>query len=115
MPNPTSSSETVLRLSKKIEVLPILHASGDMAQEVRDTLIARPFDCLAVPLPPSVEPTLERAIGDLPRISVVALPEPDRDGSPAVSFVPVDPCQAVVMGVRVAMEFSHSTRLPLAS
>lgn len=103
MPNPTSSSETVLRLSKKIEVLPILHASGDMAQEVRDTLIARPFDCLAVPLPPSVEPTLERAIEDLPRISLVTLPEPDRDGSPAVSFVPVDPCQAVVMGIRVAM------------
>src|SRR5574341_615215 len=98
-----TSREAALRLSSKIEILPILHASGDMAQEVRDTLIARPFDCLAVPLPPSVEPALEQAVGDLPRISLVTLPEPDREGSPAVSFIPVDPCQAVIMGIRVAM------------
>ena len=99
----TKTAETVLRLSSRVEVLPILHGSGDMAQEVRETLIGRPYDCLAVPLPPSIEPMLEAAVEDLPRISLVAMPEPDRDGMPRCSFVPVDPCQAVIMGVRVAM------------
>ncbi len=99
----TKTAETVLRLSSRVEVLPILHGSGDMAQEVRETLIGRPYDCLAVPLPPSIEPMLEAAVEDLPRISLVAMPEPDRDGMPRCSFIPVDPCQAVIMGVRVAM------------
>lgn len=96
-------AESVLRLSPKIQVLPVLHASGDMAQEVRETLISRPFDCLAVPLPPSVEDPLEAAIEALPRISLVVLPEPDQEEKPVVSFIPVDPCQAVIMGIRVAM------------
>ncbi|TAJ25045.1 MAG: hypothetical protein EPO64_08715, partial [Nitrospirae bacterium] len=99
----TKTADTILRLSPRIEVLPILHASGDLAQEVRETLIGRRFDCLAVPLPPSVEEAVEQAVQALPRINLVVLPEPDGDGRPAVSFVPVDPCQAIIMGVRVAM------------
>jgi hypothetical protein len=108
-------AEAVLRLSPKIEILPILHASGDMAQEVRETLISRHFDCLAVPLPPSLERPLEQAIGELPRINLIVLVEPtvsdtegrtsdqSTDGEHWVNFVPVDPCQAVIMGARVAM------------
>ena len=103
MSRPASPADSVLRLSSKIEILPIIHASGDMAQEVREALIARPFDCLAVPLPPSIEIPVEEAIGCLPTIHLVSIPEPDRDGSAAVSFVPIDPCQAVIMGIRVAM------------
>ncbi len=102
----TASSQTVdtiLRLSPKIEVLPILHASGDVAQEVRERMIERRYDCLAVPLPPSVEPLVESALEDLPRISLVAVPEPEQDGTPSCSFVPIDPCQAVIMGLRGAM------------
>lgn len=99
----TPTADAILRLSPRIEVLPILHASGDMAQEVRETLIGRRFDCLAVPLPPVIEQPLESAVEALPRIGVVTMPEPDRDGMPACSFIPVDPCQAVIMGVRVAM------------
>jgi hypothetical protein len=102
MSNPTSTVEAVLTLSPKVTVLPVLHASGDLAQEVRETLVGRQFDCLAVPLPPSVEQAMEQAVEDLPRVSLVVIPEPERDGMPVVSFVPVDPCQAVVMGVRVA-------------
>lgn len=99
----TDLSDAILRLSPRIQVLPILHGSGDLAQEVRETLISRPIDCLAVPLPPSVEAALERAVEALPRIHLVVLPEPDRNETPTVSFVPVDPCQAVIMGIRVAM------------
>jgi hypothetical protein len=120
MADPTATADVVLRLSSKIELLPILHGSGDMAQEVRERLIARRFDCLAVPLPPSVEDALEAAIERLPRISLVVLREPatsetsidpvetsDPESEPhpeaAVSFIPVDPCQPVIMGIRVAL------------
>ncbi|HEV8540589.1 MAG TPA: hypothetical protein VGQ60_05450 [Nitrospiraceae bacterium] len=99
----SQTADSVFRLSPRIEVLPILHGTGDMAQEVRETLISRRFDCLAVPLPPSVEEPLERAVTELPRISLVVMPEPDVDEMPVVNFVPVDPCQAVIMGIRVAM------------
>ena len=143
--------ESVLRLSPRIEILPIIHANGDMAHEVRETLIARHYDCLAVPLPESVRQPVEAAIEDLPAISVVVLREDrvkDHPGEPGegrvsgedslswqagvgrveqrpgwagdpgegrasarpgwagakqASYVPVDPCQAVIMGLRVAM------------
>jgi hypothetical protein len=98
----TTMMDAVLRLSPRIEVLPILHGSGDVAQEVRETLIGRHFDCLAIPLPPSLEDALEAAIQDLPRISLVVTPEPEQE-APTVNFVPVDPCQPVIMGIRVAM------------
>jgi len=92
--------ESVFTLSPRIHVLPIRHGSGDMAQEVREFLLNRRFDCLALPLPPSVESVLEEGIHRLPLITVVIIPEPGREG---YSFVPVDPCQAVIMGIRVAM------------
>jgi hypothetical protein len=99
----TPAAESVLRLSPRIEVLPILHGSGDMAQEVREALISRPFDCLAVPLPPSVESAIEAGVAALPQISLVVLPEPDQSDQPTASIIPIDPCQAVIMGIRVAM------------
>jgi hypothetical protein len=99
----TSAADAVFTLSPRIRVLPILHGSGDVAQEVREALIGRPCDCLALPLPPSLEQELEAAVARLPAISLVTIPEPDRDGAPVVSFAPVDPCQAVIMGIRVAM------------
>lgn len=98
----TETAEQVLRLSSRIHILPILHANGDMAQEVRETLIAGSFDCLAVPLPPSYEPALEQAIEHLPAVSLVVTPEPDHEGRQVCTYVPVDPCQAVIMGLRVA-------------
>src|SRR5207249_11357212 len=85
--------ESVLRLSPRIEILPIVHANGDMAHEVRETLIARHYDCLAVPLPESVSRAVEAAIEDLPSISVVVLREnrdEDHPGEKQASYVPVD-------------------------
>ena len=95
--------DAAIRLSSRIEILPIIHASGDMAQEVRETLIGRRYDCLGVPLPPSLQSPVEAAIERLPAISVVTLREADQDGEPTASYVPIDPCQPVIMGIRVAM------------
>jgi hypothetical protein len=129
----SAAIESALRLSPRIEILPIVHANGDMAQEVRETLISRAYDCLAVPLPESVSSAVEAAIDDLPTISVVVLREHQAGEDPGegsvpgteslswqtqgeageivdpgwagdtASYVPIDPCQAVIMGLRVAM------------
>ena len=109
MPDP-SPTELVFQLSPRIRVLPIRHGSGDIAQEVRERLLAQRFDCLAVPLPLSVEDSVERGIDQLPFISMVVLPEPGNDDTSMHSFIPIDPCQAVIMGIRVAM----SERIPRA-
>lgn len=100
----SAAVETALRLSPRIEILPIVHASGDMAQEVRETLIARRYDCLAVPLPPSAAAPVEAAIEALPAISVVCVREEGGSAeAPTASYIPIDPCQPVIMGLRVAM------------
>ncbi len=99
----SSTDDSVFRLSPRLELFPLLHGSGDVAQEVRERLTGRRFDCLAVPLPPSFEHPLEDAVLDLPTISVIVQPERDQEGAATVNYVPVDPCQAVVMGIRVAM------------
>lgn len=103
MASPSSNSDAVFRLSPRIELFPLLHGSGDVAQEVRDRLTDRRFDCLAVPLPPSFELPLEEAVVDLPRISVIVQQEQGTEQGPRVNYVPVDPCQAVIMGIRVAI------------
>jgi hypothetical protein len=85
----------------------------------------------AVPLPPSFQADVERAIGHLPGVTVVAQPEPGHFGPvewspdasdeteddesagdelPAVSYVPIDPCQPVIAALRIAIE----ERLPRA-
>lgn len=79
-----------------------------MAQEVREALMADAWDCLAIPLPPSVEQAVETSIEQLPRVQVVILDEPPQAQGgqslrPTVSFVPIDPCQPIVMGIRGAM------------
>lgn len=103
MGHPPSIAESVFRLSDRIDVLPILHGNGDVAQEVRERLISRPYDCLAVPLPPSLEDRVEQAVDALPAVSVAVLPEAAEAGGESVTFVPIDPCQPVIMGIRVAM------------
>lgn len=103
------SSQTIeraFRLSPRVTLLPLVHESGDMAQEIRETLISHPWDCLAVPLPPSAAGAVETALSALPAIHLAVIEEPfgDAGGSgPVASFIPIDPCQAVIMGLRVAI------------
>ncbi|NOX56916.1 MAG: hypothetical protein GXP27_21240 [Planctomycetes bacterium] len=103
-----------LRISPRISVLPVVHGSGDCAVEVRRVMLSEPFDCVAVPLPPSFQEDVERAIPMLPRISVVIQPEswshnwqsePDEDQPDReASYVPIDPCQPVIAALRIALQ-----------
>jgi hypothetical protein len=96
----------------------VIHGSGDSALAVRRVLLEERFDCVAVPLPPSFAPAVERAIEKLPTPSIVvqrALSEyhtewspdgeanPDLDDeAPEASYVPIDPCQGVIAALRIA-------------
>ncbi len=106
----------LFRLSPHIQILPIIHGSGDFAVEVRRILLANRFDCLAVPLPPSFQDDVERAIEYLPAPTMVLQEavspygaewspeyEDNEDGEPALSYVPVDPCQGVIAALRFAI------------
>src|SRR5436190_3371590 len=97
-----STADEFLKLGPRIRVLPIIHGSGDYAIRVREELLERPYDCLAVPLPPSFQDDVEAAIRRLPAISVVLQPEVDAD-EPGFNYVPIDPCQGVIAGLRTAM------------
>ena len=106
MTPPPSTSDDFLRIGPSIRALPIIHGSGDFAIRVREELLARPFDCIAVPLPPSFQDEVEDAIRELPRISVVAQLDVDPDEGPSettFSYVPIDPCQGVIAAIRTAI------------
>ena len=103
MPSAFSQPDTLFSLSPNIHVLPIVHGSGDMAQTVRDLMISREVDCVAVPLPPSVEGLVEEGVAALPGVSLVVCLEQNEDEVSCCSYVPIDPCQPVIMGIRVAM------------
>lgn len=110
-----------LLIGSRITVLPIIHGSGDCALEVRRAMLAERFDCVAVPLPPSFQLDVERAIQLLPTPTIVTQAEapnyatqwsPEVETSPSddedddqrtLSYVPVDPCQAVIAALRVAL------------
>lgn len=104
MTPPKPTSEDFLRIGTRIRVMPIIHGSGDFAIRVREELLSRHYDCVAVPLPPSFQDDVEEAIERLPAISVVAQLDADPDDTThGFSYVPIDPCQGVIAALRVAI------------
>lgn len=112
----SSSPRGVLQLGDRITLMPIIHGSGDCAVEVRREMLSHDYDCLAVPLPASFREPVERAIEFLPSLSLVMQREADEtetwneddespsSGKQAVSYVPIDPCQPVIAGLRIALQ-----------
>lgn len=117
----------LLRIGSRIAVLPVIHGSGQFALTVRSWMLEESFDCIAVPLPDSFRSEVEEAVLELPRPSIIVQPpsprflaesdrtdwgvpdwneseeaEPDDEDLP-FSYVPVDPCQPVIMSIRAAM------------
>ena len=106
----------VLKFGPKITALPIIHGSGDFAVQVRRMLLDESFSCVAVPLPPSFQEDVERAIMQLPTPTIVTQPEPtefyvgwspeseqEEPELPTLSYVPIDPCQGVISALRIAL------------
>jgi hypothetical protein len=102
-----ATADDFLRISPRIRVMPIIHGSGDFAIQVREELLSRPYDCVAVPLPPSFQEDVEAAVEQLPAISVVVQVDAETEddesaGDSGFSYVPIDPCQGVIAALRTA-------------
>lgn len=101
----------LLRIGSRIAVLPVIHGSGQFALTVRRWMLETPFDCVAIPLPESFRSEVEQAVLELPRPAIVMQrPHPyssyadDEEGEiTTVSYVPIDPCQGVIMAIRAAL------------
>ena len=100
---PRRSADDFLTIGPRVRVLPIVHGSGDCAVRVREELLSRPYDCLAVPLPPSFQDDVEAAIRRLPVVSAVLQRDAGGEAEAGFSYVPIDPCQGVIAGLRTAM------------
>lgn len=106
------------RFSDRITSFPIIHGNGDYSLELRRFMLKNNFDCLAVPLPKSFKENVTKALRCLPQITIVTQrpgetfntewsPEEmddddDDENKREATFVPVDPCQGVIMALRLA-------------
>ena len=107
------------QLGDGITCLPVVHGSGNCALAVRQWLLEHPCDCLAVALPESFKASVLDAVEHLPTPAIVLqrcleeypsdwTPSGDADDSDdtvsaAWSYVPIDPCQPVIMALRMAL------------
>jgi hypothetical protein len=112
-----SSHDSPLSFSPRIQCLPVVHGSGACALAVRRWLLEHPCDCLVVGLPESFRYSVLDGVNSLPSPSMVIqrplehlsktweMPEPLGRSPEQIpwSYVPIDPCQPVIMGLRVAM------------
>ena len=90
----------IFRLSDKIRFLPVIHGSANFTRIVCDQILSSSTDCVAVALPPEFQSTVEDGIKRLPLISLSC-----QDNSKGVvNYVPIDPCQPVIMGLRIAAQ-----------
>ena len=90
----------VLKLSDSIQFLPVIYGNGSFAREISQQLLSLPCDCLAVALPPEFQQTVEDGIKILPTISLSC--QVEKDGG--MNYVPIDPSQPLIMGLRIAMQ-----------
>ena len=90
----------VLKLSDRIQFLPVIYGNGSFAREISQQLLSLPCDCLAVALPPEFQQTVEDGIKILPTISLSC--QVEKDGG--MNYVPIDPSQPLIMGLRIAMQ-----------
>lgn len=95
-----------LSLSDRIDVIPVVHGSGDCAFEARRRLLETAYDCLAVPLPTSFQ-VVGDAAESLPFLGAVVQREQapwSNDEPQTASYVPIDPCQPVIAAIRSARQ-----------
>jgi len=91
--------KNIFTLSDRVQLLPVIHGSGNFAAAARQSILASGCDCLAVCLPPEFQSTVEAGIRKLPYITLSCLEE---EGG--YNYVPTDPRQPVILGLRIAME-----------
>lgn len=83
-----------------VEMIPVLHGRAVFAAHVRAACLKRRFDCIAVDLPGVFEPHLADAVRELPYIKAVTA----RGYCDPLFYIPADPCDAMIEGLRQALQ-----------
>ncbi len=105
---------SVFSLDSWLTLIPVVHGSGAYASALRKELLTRPFDALAVPLPASFATDVIRGVKHLPALSAVVRLSAQEDRFDELddsqettdlrgTYVPIDPCQAVIAAIRFAL------------
>ena len=96
----------IFNLSKKIRFLPVIHGSTNFTRVIKDRLLSSLTDCVAVALPQEFKPTIDKGIDQLPSISLII----QKELTGSFNYVPIDPCQPVIMGLRIAAQENIPTK-----
>lgn len=89
-----------MNLTPGITIVPYLHGSIFFARYVRSIFLKQSFDCVAVDIPLIFQDHLNDTVDKLPIISVIAA----RDTSDSFFYIPVDPCDAAIEGIRQSLQ-----------
>ena len=114
---PNTPPPSIFEIDSRLTLIPVVNASAPFATALRRELLKRPFDALAVALPKSFANPIIEAVEQLPNLSFVALSLSDQnttyrdsvadpeteDSLPLATYVPIDPCQAVIAAIRFAL------------
>lgn len=96
----TPSERNLFQVNERLTLVPVVHGSLDYALHVRRIVLSEAWDCISIPLPEAFQHAVEQTVQQLPRIHVVAREETDSRWG----YVPVDPCQPVIMAIRLACQ-----------
>ena len=78
----------------------MIHGSANFTRIIRENILSTSIDCLAVALPQEFQHPLEIGIDCLPLITLCM--QEEKTGQ--VNYVPIDPCQPMIMGLRIAKQ-----------
>ena len=121
-----------MNVCPEIEMIPVTHGKELFAREVRRVCSERKFDCVAVDIPEAFQDELGEAVDNLPLVSVILArfhdsviggimaevrsntavadydgsndDDGDDDYDDKWFYVPIDPCDAMIEGVRQARQ-----------
>jgi hypothetical protein len=116
-----------MRVCRNIEIMPVIHGREMFAREARRLCSEQKYDCVAIDIPPAFQDDLAEAVDDLPLISALIIlgqdinggasntwgsigissdgrGAGDENGFPFGYYVPIDPCDAMIEGVRQARQ-----------
>ena len=97
------TDDAVITLGRHIDVVPSIHQRSVFAAEVRRLFLSRRYGAVAVELPPFLMDRVFEGVGHLPTVTMAAYTYADRIGDEASAFVPIDPCDAIIEAVRLAL------------
>jgi len=84
--------------------LPVVPGRLEFALHTRRYLLEKRPCVIAVELPQQLERHYVAAVARLPQMSVIVMPEDDREGNENATYVPIEPGDAFVEALRTAIE-----------